>query len=1078
MDDERVKAFRLLKPPCVELSQTALRYKVRKSTAKHLLRCLERLTETLSAVSRSLDPKLADYVFFPLSHVFAETKDLPPRLLEHALSSLLLLIRHGWRDHLSSALGKQLLILLAFLAAGSATDPKSSHVDEDVAALAFDCTATLFRSSVLSSLGSEAAISPENIPLLAHALTVILDALSNPSATKVRLAAGASLLALIDGLDDAEVLRNFFPGIVSCLTKLLSAGIRSKTPWRILQTCIQLLDQTLCKTLTGNPSSSSTAVVRSPTAGDGPTKEWTEATASQVKVALSTVMPLRYHDRNDVQEALFTLCLSVLVDCRRALGDCTAMVLEALVALSSHAASEEEGRRRSQRLQQVFACNLDLLDVLKDSLYGWTVALPRLVTSNDEKKQTRMLEQLSAAFHLLSAHDMDMKSFDGLVSANLRSCVAVAIQHSSTHTITSLPSGSTELTRVFQSATSTKDDRIFDPVVFNSTSQGRIMRGLQMLLQQVESSAMSTALQRNLTESLKSTTGNEQIATLWLMLESMKNRSLQDLGTNQWLNLPTDHREPTAEEAYSFCLDILDSSAHDEGIDWRLQALSLEAVALQAKSQGQDFRPELIDALYPILERMGSSNRALQQHAVICLSIVSDGCGYSSASELVIHNADYLVNAVAVKLNTFDISPQASQVMLMMVRLCGSAIIPYLDDLIESIFAILACYHGYPRLVESLFEVLNAIVEEGAKASPRAIEPVTRTTPSPRRAYKPVTIKDVVARLHLRKDQSERRSLSPEPDPESSSVPGPENANQLSTPENPSPPSSAHTLIHSITQQTTHHLSTPSPPLRRLLLTLIASSLPSLSPRSTTQADNDITFLPLIATLWPHITRQIFPASTPSSSSKQTTPAADLPTLFTALQTLRTLSQHGGSFLLSRFSDLLPQLQTLYNQIEQSMLHEEKTLGRSRASRSMKFKTWDQMVGLVVDMVVYVGITREMEDAVFEVLGGEALLREREGVRGALEGVNPDALWLLDEEKKSRKDEGWEERWEERRPVVEGWEFRRLRACETSPATVTSVLRWEYQVRNGIAKEGLYEAVHEIHETPDEYYFVDGKSSA
>lgn len=967
---------------------------------------------------------MADYVFFPLSHVFSESKELPPRLLEHALSCLRLLIRQGWRDRLSSEVGKQLLILLAFLAGGSATDSKSKQADEDVAAIALDCTTSLFQSSVASSLGSQGAISPENVPLLGHTLTVILDAISNTSAIKVRLAACTSLNGLIDGIDDEEALRNFFPGIVSCLTRVLSSGIRSKTPWKVLQACIQLFDQILRKILTDDDLSSSVVPVRTSAARESPTNSWIKATASQVKVALSTVLPLRYHDRHDVQEALFTLCLSVLTECRAALGDSTSMILEALVALSSHAALEDS-RRRSQRLQQIFASNLDLLDVLKDSLYDWTVALPRVVTSNDETKQTRTLEQLSTALQLLSAHDTDMRAFNDLVASNLRSGVASAIQLSSTHAITSVASGSAEISRVLQSATSSRGDRIFGPVIFDSTSQGNLMAGLQMLVKQFESSAMSLALQRSLTESLKSTTGNEQIATLWLMLKLMGNQSPQDSETEQWLNLPSDCLEPLAEEAYSFSLEILDRSAYDGAVDWRLQALSLEVVALQARHQGQDFRPELVDALYPILERMGSNNAALQQHAVICLSIVSDSCGYPSASELVVHNADYLVNAVAVKLNTFDISPQASQVMLMMVRLCGSAIIPYLDDLIESIFAILACYHGYPRLVESLFEVLNAIVEEGAKASPRAIEPAIKTTPSPRRPYKLTTITDVVTRLQFVKNRSDCTSPStpsPEPDPETSSTPEPE-APQPSTAENPPPQSKAHSLIHSITQQTTHHLSTPSPPLRRLLLSLIASSLPSLNPQSTIQADNDTIFLPLIATLWPHVTRQIFP---PISSSPSTATPADLPTLLTALQTLTTLSQHGGSFLLSRFSDLLPQLQTLYHQLEQGMLHEEKTLGRSRASRGTKFKTWDQMVGLVVSMVEYVGITREMEDGVFEILGGEALARGREGVRGALEGVNPDAVWLLEEQRRSRKEDGWDGEWEKRKPIVEGWEFRRV----------------------------------------------------
>ncbi|KAL8984928.1 MAG: hypothetical protein Q9205_001244 [Flavoplaca limonia] len=1025
MDDGRAKAFHLLKPPCVDLSQTALGYKVRKSTAKDLLKCLERLTETLLAVSRSLDAKLADYVFFPLSHVFSESKELPPRLLEHALSCLRLLIRHGWRDHLSSEVGKQLLILLAFLAAGNnATDSKSKQVDEDVATIAFDCTASLFHSSVASSLGRNGAISPDNIPLLGHTLTVILDAISNSVATKVRLAACTSLLALIHGIDDEEALRNFFPGIVSCLAKVLSAGIRSKTPWKVLEACIQLLEETLCKVLSDSTLPSAVTTVRHSTASKTPTQRWTEATAGQVKIALSTVLPLRYHDRPDVQEALCTLCLSILTKCQTMLGDCTSMILEALVSLSSHAAPEVS-RRRSQRLQQIFASNPELLDILKDSLYGWTVALPRVASSNDEIKQTRTLEQLSNAFRLLSAHGMDMKGFNDLVTSNLQSGVASAIKLSSPNAITSVANGNTELSRVFQFATSSRGDHMFSPVIFDSASQGNIASGFKMLVEQFEDSTMCTELQRSLTESLKNTTGIEQIAVLWLTVTLMTFQSLQNSENGEWLNLPTGHLESFAEETYSFSLEILDRSAYDDAVDWRLQALSLEIVALQAKAQGQCFRGELVDALYPILERMGSNNAALQHHAVTCLGVVSDSCEYPSASELVVQNADYLVNAIAVKLNTFDINPQASQVMLMMVRLCGSAIIPYLDDLTESIFAILASYHGYPRLVESLFEVLNAVVEEGARVSPRAIEPAAKTIPSPRRPYKPITIIDVVAQLQVLKKRPYHNcpsTRSPEPDPEISSIREPDETTQPSTSEDPSPPSKALTLVYTITQQTTHHLSTPSPALRRLLLTLIASSLPSLRPPSTTQADTDASFLPLVATLWPHITRQIF-SPTPSTS-QTTTPLADLPTLLTALQTLTIISQHGGSFLLSRFSDLLPKLQNLYRQLQQAMLHEEKTLGRSRASRSLKFKTWDQMVGLLVTMVVYVGITREMEDAVFEMLGGEALLRRREGVRDALEGLNPDAVWSLEEEGNSKKDEGWDEKWEKRKPVVDGWEFK------------------------------------------------------
>ena len=100
-------------------------------------------------------------------------------------------------------------------------------------------------------------------------------------------------------------------------------------------------------------------------------------------------------------------------------------------------------------------------------------------------------------------------------------------------------------------------------------------------------------------------------------------------------------------------------------LDWRLQALALETIALQASQQKEAFRGELIDALYPVLHYMGASVEALRDHAVTCLNIIARDCGYRNSGELIVSNVDYLVNAVALRLNSFDISPQAPQVLLM-----------------------------------------------------------------------------------------------------------------------------------------------------------------------------------------------------------------------------------------------------------------------------------------------------------------------------------------------------------------------------------------------------------------------------
>jgi hypothetical protein len=77
-----------------------------------------------------------------------------------------------------------------------------------------------------------------------------------------------------------------------------------------------------------------------------------------------------------------------------------------------------------------------------------------------------------------------------------------------------------------------------------------------------------------------------------------------------------------------------------------------------------------------------------------------------------------MVNAVSLKLNVFDLSPQTPVVLKMMLKLVGPKLVPHLDDLVVSIFSILDGFHEYERLCEELFLVLGIIVEESSKGDP------------------------------------------------------------------------------------------------------------------------------------------------------------------------------------------------------------------------------------------------------------------------------------------------------------------------------------------------------------------------
>lgn len=103
------------------------------------------------------------------------------------------------------------------------------------------------------------------------------------------------------------------------------------------------------------------------------------------------------------------------------------------------------------------------------------------------------------------------------------------------------------------------------------------------------------------------------------------------------------------------------------------------------------------------------------------------------------------------------------------------------------------------------------------------------------------------------------------------------------------------------------------------------------------------------------------------------------------------------------------------------MREEVRVQGRRSQARGMKWKVWDAVVGLIVTVVRDVGVDGEMEDRIFEMLGG--LVRDRWDVREVLEVLNADALWLVEEQ--ARIEDGGTAL--DRPEALEGVEFRDVR---------------------------------------------------
>ena len=1007
----------------MKLSQAALGFAGKAGNSKDVVDSLTRLLTTLKDIttsSDSLDEKLADYVFFPLSHVLRESQNLPVRALELSLHCLSILLRTGWRSRIAPNLGGQLLILLAFLANASSAGKKIPNTSEELQSVAFICLSELFSALAFTQQDRESLISSANIPALSHAITVILEGITDGASNEVQLAALAALKAMCSAVEERDALASFLPGIVSSLTRVLTPSTKSRRSFRLLEGGLDVLSQLFHIVL----SDAHTKNLPDNTEGDGKspkfeglTLSWLKATAGQIKLALANIVKLRQHDRIEVRQALLRLCIRVLKDCRVSLSQSTGMMVETLVMLSG----VDERDEVQLTLKQMLGADSNLANLLRSSLHGWVTALPRIMQSSDDSAKRKIIHQVSIAFRILSEQGIDLTIVDRVMASNLRDSVSnvicepkgfgSVIESSSTSSLTDKKTWSVE-----------NQSTSFQPLLMNSKGQENTVLELESLLQQLVTSDSSMMISRDLVEFTRSGSSEPQLASFWLSLKLLELNTKHSIEIEDFLDLGTSQvglRTELLEELYSFSLYILTNSDSETELDWRFHALSLETVAMQAMRNRVGFRAELVDALYPVIHLVGSSNPMLRNHAITCLNIVSEACGYAHASDLIVSNVDYLVNTVALKLNTFDISPQAPQVLLMMIRLSGPSLLPYLDDLVESIFAALEYFHGYPKLVELLFSVLKGIAEEGVKTPQLAI--TTGDVDSHHKLpWKPASVTDVVdviKAMKINAAKSEERAektegIFPQKPWNPADNEEEHQANDsfdeetkeeqpAERPETPPPAPKTFDVLLKISQLTQHYLTSPSPSLRTSLLSLLNTTFPAL-------ASHENSFLPLINTLWPVLLPRLEDPEAYVVSG--------------ALDVVAIMCLHAGDFMTSRIEGIWEDITKIHHRAVRAVRRPPRGSGDSTSmtiSQSTPRRTdivlsepaqvtqaanqeyyvdaptrlvWESLVRFLTTIVENVSVREEIFDDVLSML--EPVLEERTAIKKSLETRNPDAVWL------------------------------------------------------------------------------------
>ncbi|KAI1376786.1 ARM repeat-containing protein [Hypoxylon crocopeplum] len=1035
----RNEFFKELKPRCVSINNLAVRASDKRATAKDLIDVVQDLFGVLNrqvgADASVLDEKLAEYIFFPLSNILRNQQHYPILLTELTIKCLRILIQHGWKAKIPTDLSQQLLIFLTFIVGGVPGQERKVAIPEETEIEALRTLTSLIKAVGSSPAGTAALVDANAIPSLGHTISTVLDGITDGKTFDVQFQALRTLDALLVAIRDRSALATFLPGIVSSLSRLLAPPASLKTQRRILIGGINTLKDVLTRVLgdmkvMGIMKKQTTGNNEKVTEGKVLTPSWLKATTAKIKLALASVLKLRNADSDDVRSALERLCIALLDECHQSLAECASMLVETAMILAN---DEDEKSVLDTSLTDLARIYPELGDTIKTTVYNWVTSLPRLVQSSDDRVKQQAIRNIMKGQHFITTLQIDSSILDDSLAVSLRDSATALVLASKPPGMSELPSNAIELN---MDVVKRDGIRTFPPVLIAQETERFTRAALLDLLSKVGSISQRSKLADDLLNYVRESTGPSQIASYWLAFELLKSNLSQPSDLDDFLDLTSaagesEGAESIFQELYSFSVTVLDSQAEAEEVDWRLQALALEVTTFAAAGLGEGFRPELIDVLYPITTFLGSAVPKLRDHAIISLNNIAASCGYANVTELVIDNVDYMVNSVSLRLNTFDISPASTQVLRMMLRLTGPKLIPYLDDVIASIFAALDNYHGYPAFVESLFSVLTEVVQQGSKSDHLLLEAVKSSTKDHRKSLQPVvTTEDIYYILSTRVERREKRRPNEleheeiEPHPkhpwkDTRQIETRDEANEEEEESNtevdkpPPPKTPTFKILARITDLTQHYLTSPAPTLRKSLLDLLTTVCPAISP------DEDA-FLPLVNSVWPVLIERLYDPE----------PFV----VVSACKALVTLCQSAGDFLNTRiktewWDNLGKWCRKVKADATQSSSNKKK--GEARRDRggnqdsgllipirsgngiegkestmtlsavpstglgrfAQAAQVWEAVQELLVAVVSYVQIDDDVFDQVLLLLADT--LTTNPEARAALEAADPDAVWLL-----------------------------------------------------------------------------------
>ncbi|KAI0788681.1 armadillo-type protein [Abortiporus biennis] len=443
--------------------------------------------------------------------------------------------------------------------------------------------------------------------------------------------------------------------------------------------------------------------------------------------------------------------------------------------------------------------------------------------------------------------------------------------------------------------------------------------------------------------------------------------------------------------------NLASSSEHSNksGFDSLLhKALALQLLAITSGVLQARFTPLFLYTLYPVLRSLISPSHYLSTAGLAALNYMATFTSYASPANMLLSNFDYALDSVSRRLSRRWLDIDATQVLVMLVRLVGRDIVSKAGDVVEECFDRLDEYHGYEVLVDGLIAVLAEVVEVVATD----VENITLVDDSK------VNVEETSSRADATKipafldwyehrkdppaDVEEEEDFGPVPQRAwgSADKEEPEDEGNLRAEDpDPKPPiTPTQVLTSQIVSRSMYFLTHGSPVIRSKILTLLGSAATVLPASS---------IMPSIHYAWPFILNRL------------TDPEPFV--VCAAAQLIESLSAHVGESMYRRvWDDVWPRFKTILSKLAEADASSALARRGPAAVGTQSAYTQSHRLyrALLRTMAAAVKGIQPNDSAIWEVImlfrrflhreAHEELQAFARGLYQAIAANNEDAVWL------------------------------------------------------------------------------------